>query len=217
MERMDGGCGWIEGSVCGKLWGDVLQLCLSNQSFPYGIGIPYEMECFICFGRDEEPGNNTRRNRLLMLSMSGCHCHPWVHTKCIRQWSNTSSDLHKCPVCRQAGENYTLSELSRISNERIIDNDNDNDNDTNTDYMALVDNDNDTNTDYMALVDNDRQCIPIYQSSTETFHDNTENLPSYVNDTHKRTFAKKLFVCSSILILVYLVYLFLDSVLSSSE
>jgi hypothetical protein len=138
-----------------------------------------------------------------MLSMSGCHCHPWVHTKCIRQWSNTSSDLHKCPVCRQAGENYTLSELNRISNERIIDNDNDNNNETNTDYMALV--------------DNDRQCIPVYQSSMETFNENTESLPSYVNDTHKRTFAKKLFVCSSILILVYLVYLFLDSILSSSE
>jgi len=194
MEVVDG---WR--CVCGKLWGDVLQLCLSNQSFPNLIGIPYEMECFICFGRDEEPGNDTKRNRLLMLSMSGCHCHPWVHTKCIRQWSNTSSDLHKCPVCRQAGENYTLSELNRISNERIIDND------------------NDTNTDYMALVDNDRQCIPVYQSSMETFNENTESLPSYVNDTHKRTFAKKLFVCSSILILVYLVYLFLDSVLSSSE
>lgn len=174
------------------------------------------MECFICFGGEEDPGNDAKRNRLLMLSMSGCHCHPWVHTKCIRQWGNTA-DTKKCPVCRQAGENYTLTELRRLSNERVIP-------EEGQEASSDRGGDWEINGDYMLMVDGVAIQIEEYQShpplepylSQQPEPQPTPSLhPEYVNDPRKREVAKKLLIASCILILVYMSYLLLDSIIST--
>jgi len=182
------------------------------------------MECFICFGGDEDPGNNAKRNRLLMLSMSGCHCHPWVHTKCIRQWGNTA-DTKKCPVCRQVGENYTLTELRRLSNERVIPEEgHDASSDRGGDYEWEI------NGDYMLMANGVAIPIEGYQSqpSLEPYIPQPQPqpqpleqpaeqppYPAYVNDPRKRELAKKLLIVSCILILVYMSFLLFDSIMST--
>ena len=61
-------------------------------------------ECFICFHGEYSMYGKQDDGKLWRLSMSGCRCHPWVHSYCLRACGNTG----KCPVCREPGVDFTL-------------------------------------------------------------------------------------------------------------